>query len=198
MHFVENNTEPTRHGESEKEDSREASALKDTNETEDEDTPAVIPFPIIIKADVQGSVEALLDSIFSLPSHEVKVQVVFSGVGPITESDLDLAAATKASIFTFNIKQSRKLLAAGENLNIPIFQHSIIYSFLGDLKDRMAELLPPEKVYSTIGEAEILELFQLRGKMAQKIAGCKVKTGKILKSGITRILRNNQPIYDGI
>lgn len=196
MLLVEKDLEPTR-PKSEKVDKQNSTLITETNLTEEEDSSAVKLFPIIIKADVQGSLEAILDSILSLPSHEVKIQVVSSGVGPITESDLDLAAATKASIFTFNITQSRKLLAAGESLDIPIFQHSIIYSFLGELKDKMSELLPPEKIYSTIGEAEILEIFQLRGKIAQKIAGCKVKTGKILKSGIIRILRNKIPVYDG-
>lgn len=195
MPLIEHVVESTQNAKPEKVEKHEPIV---TNISEEQEPTAVIPFPIIVKADVQGSLEALLDSIFSLPSHEVKVEVVSTGVGPITESDLDLAAATKASIFTFNLVQPRKLLAAGENRNIPIFQHNIIYSFLGDLKDKMSELLPPEKIYSTIGEAEILEIFQLRGKNAQKIAGCKVKTGKILKSGIIRILRDKHPIYHGI
>lgn len=163
-----------------------------------EESQVAIPFPIIIKADVQGSLEALLDSIFALPSHEVKVDIVSSGVGPITDSDLDLASATHASIFTFNLTQARKLLSAGENRKIPIFQHNIIYSFLGDIKEKMSELLPPDKIFTVVGEAEVLEIFHLRGKNAPKIAGCKIKTGKISKSGIIKVLRDKHPIYDGI
>ena len=168
------------------------------NFEDDAETLGPIPYRLIVKADVQGSLEALLDCIFSLPSHEVKAEVVFSGVGPITESDLDLATSTNSSIFTFNQTQSRKLLSIGENRKIPIFQHNIIYSFIGDLKGQMSELLPPDKVYTVLGEAEVLEIFQLRGKNAQKIAGCKIVTGKVLKSGIIRLFRNKNQIYEGI
>ena len=128
----------------------------------------------------------------------MKVEVVSYGIGPITDSDLDLATATNSSIFAFNVTQSRKLISTAENRKIRIFQHNIIYSFLDDLKETMSEMLPYEKIYTVIGEAQVLEIFQLRGKNAQKIAGCKVKTGKISKSEIVKIIRNQKEVYNGI
>ncbi|KAJ3057464.1 hypothetical protein HK097_006392 [Rhizophlyctis rosea] len=153
---------------------------------------------IILKGDVQGSVEALIDSIGALPAHEVRAHIVDHGVGVVTASDLKMAEATKAKILAFNVKHDKRIQSEAEKSGIEIKQYDIIYRLLEDLRDMLADMLPPEKIVQVTGEAEVLQVFSINVKKgSDNVAGCKIRNGKILKTQRVRIMRNGEEIYNG-
>ena len=151
--------------------------------------------PIIIKADVQGSQEALGQSLLKLSTEEVKVQIVFSGVGGISESDVNLAIASKAVVIGFNVRADVGARKLAEGNDVDLRYYNIIYDAVDELKAAMSGMLAPEKREEIIGQAEIRTVF-----VASKIgtvAGCMVTTGQVTRSAHFRLLRENVVIYTG-
>ncbi|MDM7455722.1 MAG: translation initiation factor IF-2 [Tepidimonas sp.] len=151
--------------------------------------------PIIIKADVQGSQEALSAALLKLSTDEVRVQLVYAGVGGISESDVNLAIASKAIVIGFNVRADANARKAAEASDVEIRYYNIIYDAVDDLKAAMAGLLAPEKREEVIGMAEIRSVF-----VASKIgtvAGCMVTQGHVTRNAHFRLLRDNVVIYTG-
>ncbi|CAN7428705.1 translation initiation factor IF-2 [Variovorax sp. LjRoot84] len=151
--------------------------------------------PIIIKADVQGSQEALAQSLLKLSNDEVKVQVVYAAVGGISESDINLAIASKAMVIGFNVRADAGARKLAEGNNVGISYYSIIYDAVDELKTAMAGMLAPERREEVIGSAEIRTVF-----VASKIgtvAGCMVTAGSVNRSAHFRLLRDNVVVYTG-
>ena len=151
--------------------------------------------PIIIKADVQGSQEALAQSLLKLSTEEVKVQLVYSAVGAISESDVNLAIASKAVIIGFNVRADAGARKTAESTGVDIRYYSIIYDAVDELKVAMSGMLTPEKREEIIGMAEIRTVF-----VASKIgtvAGCMVISGMVTRSAHFRLLRDNVVVYTG-
>ncbi|MFN3830304.1 MAG: translation initiation factor IF-2 [Tepidimonas ignava] len=151
--------------------------------------------PIIIKADVQGSQEALSAALLKLSTDEVRVQLVYAGVGGISESDVNLAIASKAIIIGFNVRADANARKAAESADVEIRYYNIIYDAVDDLKAAMAGLLSPEKREEVIGMAEVRTVF-----VASKIgtvAGCMVTQGYVTRSAHFRLIRDNVVVYTG-
>ena len=151
--------------------------------------------PIIVKADVQGSQEALAASLLKLSTSEVKVQLVFAAVGGISESDVNLAIASKAVIIGFNTRADAGARKLAEGNGVDIRYYNIIYDAVDDLKAAMSGMLAPEKREEVIGMAEIRTVF-----VASKIgtvAGCMVTSGHVTRNAHFRLLRDNVVVYTG-
>ncbi|MFZ2294581.1 MAG: translation initiation factor IF-2 [Polaromonas sp.] len=151
--------------------------------------------PIIIKADVQGSQEALAQSLLKLSTDEVKVQLVYSGVGGISESDVNLAIASKAVLIGFNTRADAQARKQAENNGIDIRYYNIIYDAVDELKAAMSGMLTPEKKEEIIGNAEIRQV--LKVSKIGSIAGCMVTAGVVRRTAKLRLLRQNVVIYTG-
>jgi translation initiation factor IF-2 len=151
--------------------------------------------PIIVKADVQGSQEALAQSLLKLSTEEVKVQMVYTAVGAISESDVNLAIASKAVIVGFNVRADSGARKLAEGNGVEIRYYNIIYDAVDELKAAMSGMLAPEKREEVIGSAEIRTVF-----VASKIgtvAGCMVTSGMVTRNAHFRLLRQNVVIYTG-
>ena len=151
--------------------------------------------PIIVKADVQGSQEALSQSLQKLSNEEVKVQMVYAAVGGISDSDVNLAIASKALIIGFNVRADAGARKLAENNGIDLRYYNIIYDAVDELKAAMSGMLAPEKREEVIGMAEIRTVF-----VASKIgtvAGCMVTSGQVTRNARFRLLRDNVVIYTG-
>jgi len=151
--------------------------------------------PIVLKADVQGSQEALAASLLKLSNDEVKVQMVYTGVGGISESDINLAIASKAIVIGFNVRADAGARKLAEGNDVDIKYYSIIYDAVDELKTAMAGMLAPERREEIIGHAEIRTVF-----VASKIgtvAGSYVLDGVVQRNAHFRLLRDNVVIYTG-
>ncbi|EJL86822.1 translation initiation factor IF-2 [Polaromonas sp. CF318] len=151
--------------------------------------------PIIIKADVQGSQEALAQSLLKLSTDEVKVQLVYSGVGGISESDVNLAIASKAVLIGFNTRADAQARKQAENNGIDIRYYNIIYDAVDELKAAMSGMLTPDKKEEVIGNAEIRQVFKV--SKIGSIAGCMVTAGVVRRTARLRLLRDNVVIFTG-
>ena len=150
---------------------------------------------IILKGDVDGSVEALTDSFQKLSTEEIQVSIIHKGVGAITESDVLLASASDAIIIGFNVRPMTNARALAEKESIDIRTYSIIYDAINDLKDAMEGMLSPEFKEEITGTAEIRELFKIA--KVGTIAGCMVTDGKIFRNSKVRVVRENVVVYTG-
>jgi translation initiation factor IF-2 len=151
--------------------------------------------PIIIKADVQGSQEALAQSLLKLSTDEVKVQMVYTGVGGISESDVNLAIASKAIVIGFNVRADAGARKLAENNGVDIHYYSIIYDAVDELKVAMSGMLTPDKKEEVIGTAEIRQVFKV--SKIGSIAGCMVTSGVVRRTARLRLLRNNVVVFTG-
>lgn len=151
--------------------------------------------PVVIKADVHGSTEALRDSLTKLSNDEVQVKVVSAGVGGITESDAVLAAASNAVIIGFNVRADSAARAAIKESGVDIRYYSIIYEAIDDVKAALSGLLSPEIRENIIGVAEVKEVFT--SPKLGNIAGCIVSEGHVKRDNPIRVLRDNVVIYEG-
>ena len=159
-------------------------------------TEAEVRFlPLIIKADVQGSCEALAGSLEKLSTDEVKVKVVHSAVGAVNESDINLASASNAVIIAFNVRSSGGARKLGESLDIDVRYYSIIYEAVDEVKAALGGLLSPEQKEVILGMVEIREIF--KASKVGTIAGCFVLDGVIKKGANIRLLRDDTVIYEG-
>lgn len=151
--------------------------------------------PVLIKSDVHGSTEALRDALNKLSTDEVKVKVISSGVGGITESDATLAAASNAVIIGFNVRADSAARAAIKESNVDVRYYSIIYEAIDDVKAALSGLLAPEIRENIVGLAEVKEVFT--SPKLGNIAGCIVMEGLVKRSNPIRVLRDNVVIYEG-
>jgi translation initiation factor IF-2 len=151
--------------------------------------------PLLIKSDVHGSTEALRDALTKLSNDEVKVKVVSSGVGGITESDATLAAASSAVIIGFNVRADAAARSAIKESGVDVRYYSIIYEAIDDVKKALSGLLTPEIRESIVGLAEVKEVFS--SPKLGDIAGCIVTEGYVKRSNPIRVLRDNVVIYEG-
>ncbi len=151
--------------------------------------------PIIVKADVQGSQEALAQSLLKLSTDEVKVQLVYAAVGGISESDVNLAIASKALIIGFNTRADSGARKLAENNGVEIRYYNIIYDAVDELKAAMSGMLTPDKREEILGTAEIRQVFKV--SKIGSIAGCMVTSGLVKRSARLRLLRDNVVIFTG-
>ena len=149
---------------------------------------------LILKADVQGSVEAILGSLEQLPQGEVQVRVLLSAPGEITETDVDLAAASGAVIIGFNTSMAPGAKRASDATGVDVRDYDVIYKLLEDIQMAMEGLLEPEMVEESLGQAEVRAVFTI-GKNA--VAGCYVTNGKLQRNCKVRVFRGKEKVYEG-
>ncbi len=156
---------------------------------------SVAELPVIVKADVQGSAEAIVQAVEKIGNAEVRVRVLHSGVGAITDSDVGLAEASKAPIIGFNVRANASARTAAQQKGVEIRYYSIIYDLVDDIKAAASGLLKAEVRENFIGYARILEVFKVSG--VGKVAGCLVTEGVARRSAGVRLLRDNVVIHEG-
>ncbi|HVU03309.1 MAG TPA: translation initiation factor IF-2 [Polyangiaceae bacterium] len=156
---------------------------------------AQLDLKVIVKADVQGSVEAVSDALLRLSTDKVKVTIVHAGVGAITEGDVNLAVAAKAIVVGFNVRPAGKASSLAQKENVEIRQYSIIYDVVDDVKKAMEGLLAPTLVENVIGHAEVRQLFKL--SKAGWVAGCMVTQGVVRRNAHARIQRDGNVVWTG-
>jgi translation initiation factor IF-2 len=149
---------------------------------------------VILKADVQGSLEALVTSLGQIQSKKIDLEIVHAAVGPISDSDILLAAASNAIAIGFNVKVENSASNAARRENVQVKLYSIIYELIDQVKEAMAGLLDPENREAVIGHAEVKKVFELSKGL---VAGCLVTDGRIARTARARVTRGRQPIYDG-
>ena len=151
--------------------------------------------PIILRADVQGSVEAISDMVKDINTDKVGVEILSSGVGQITEGDIRLATASGAVIVAFNVRADSVVRDMARSNGVDIRYHSVVYRITDEIKEILSGKLAPEKRETFIGYADVIALFTV-GK-GVRVAGCRMTEGTIKKDAFVRLLRNNVVIYDG-
>ncbi|MCO5090468.1 translation initiation factor IF-2 [Bosea sp. (in: a-proteobacteria)] len=152
-------------------------------------------FPLVVKGDVQGSVEAIVGALEKVGNDEVRARVLSSGVGAITESDITLAQASGAVVVGFNVRAHKEAREAAERAGIEIRYYNIIYNLMDDVKDAMSGLLAPTLRETMLGNATILEIFNV--SKVGKIAGCRVTDGTIERGANVRLIRDNVVVHEG-
>ncbi len=152
-------------------------------------------FPLVIKGDVQGSVEAIIDALEKLGTSEVGARIIHAGVGGITESDITLAEASGAAIIGFNVRAHKEAREAAERSGIEIRYYNIIYNLVDDVKKAMSGLLAPTLRETMLGNAQILEVFNI--SKVGKVAGCRVTDGTVERGANVRLIRDNVVIHEG-
>jgi translation initiation factor IF-2 len=150
---------------------------------------------IIVRADVQGSLEALVDSLIKLSTEEVKLRVIHGATGAVTESDVMLASASKAIIICFNVRANPAVRAIAEKENVDVRFYDVIYKVIEDIQSAMAGLLEPVYTENIIGRADIKEIFHV--SKVGTVAGCYVTDGRLERSAKARLLRDEVVIFDG-
>jgi translation initiation factor IF-2 len=152
-------------------------------------------FPLVIKGDVQGSVEAIVTSLENLNTEEVAARVIHAGVGGITESDITLAEASNAAVIGFNVRAHKEARALAEQAGIEIRYYNVIYNLVDDVKAAMSGLLPPTLREEMLGNAQILEVFTI--SKVGKVAGCRVTDGTVQRGANVRLIRDNVVVHEG-
>ncbi|MBX5105384.1 translation initiation factor IF-2 [Rhizobium lentis] len=152
-------------------------------------------FPLVIKGDVQGSIEAIAGALEKLGTDEVRARIVHSGAGGITETDISLAEASNAAIIGFNVRANAQARQFAERQGLEIRYYNIIYDLVDDVKAAMSGLLSPERRETFIGNAEILEVFNIT--KVGKVAGCRVVEGKVERGAGVRLIRNDVVVHEG-
>ena len=151
--------------------------------------------PVVIKGDVQGSIEAIIGMLNKLPQDEVKVQVLHSGVGGITESDVTLAEASRGVIIGFNVRANGKVRAMAKSENVDIRYFSVIYEVIDDMKNMLVGLMAPELREIFLGNAEVREVFNV--SKVGRVAGCYITEGSVRRGAKVRLLRDSVVIHEG-
>jgi translation initiation factor IF-2 len=152
-------------------------------------------FPLIIKADVQGSLEAILGSLEKLGTEEVAARILHAGVGGISESDVTLAEGFSAAIIGFSVRANKEAAAAAKRNGIEIRYYNIIYDLVDDVKKAMSGLLAPTLRETMLGNAQILEVFNI--SKVGKVAGCRVTDGTVERGANVRLIRDNVVVHEG-
>ncbi|QCI64522.1 translation initiation factor IF-2 [Phreatobacter stygius] len=152
-------------------------------------------FPLIVKGDVQGSVEAIIGALAKLGNDEVSARVILSGVGGITESDVTLAETSGAAVLGFNARAHKEAREAAARSGIEIRYYNIIYDLVDDIKAAMSGMLAPELRETMLGNAQILEVFNIT--KVGKVAGCRVTEGRVERGAHVRLIRDNIVVHEG-
>lgn len=169
------------------------SSLEELFAKRDENKKLILP--IILRADVQGSVEAISDMLREINTDKAGVEILSSGVGQITEGDIRLASASNAVIIAFNVRADAVVRDMARGANVDIRYHSVVYRITDEVKEILSGKLAPERRENFIGYADVIQLFTV-GK-GTRVAGCRMTEGMIKKDAFVRLLRNNVVIYDG-
>ena len=158
-----------------------------------------IQIPLIIKADVDGSAEAITHAVSAVGNNEIQAQILRVGVGPITSSDVDFADVSGAAIISFNNSLSPQVRGQAEKAGVKILDQSIIYRVVEDVTALLSEHLPPIVSQRVLGEAQVAQIFEIRlaQRKTMKVAGCKVRNGLMKRGTKIRVLRNKTIVYDG-
>ncbi|KAF7723290.1 hypothetical protein EC973_002136 [Apophysomyces ossiformis] len=153
----------------------------------------------VVKGDVSGTVEAVVDCLGGLQNKQIRVKVVQSGVGNITEGDVQLAVACEGHVIGFNVKADKKIKAEAARQGVQVRSYSVIYKLLEDVKEQLSDMLPPIVTTQVVGEASVLQLFDIsvKGRETKTIAGCRVTNGSISRNGRVRIVRDKETIWEG-
>ena len=151
--------------------------------------------PIIIKGDVQGSVEAITTALEKLGNEEVAARVIHGGVGGVTESDVTLAVASKAVIIGFNVRAHKEARDLAEQQGVEIRYYNIIYNLVDDVKAAMSGMLAPTMRETMLGNAQILEVFTI--SKVGNVAGCRVTDGVVQRGAHVRLIRDNVVVHEG-
>jgi len=151
--------------------------------------------PVVLKGDVQGSVEAISMSLDKISTEEVRAKVIHGAVGGISESDVLLARSSNAPIFAFNVRANKQARDLAEREGVEIRYYSVIYDLLDDVKATLSGMLAPEKRETFLGYADILEVFNIT--KVGKVAGCRISEGKVMRGCGVRLLRENVVIHEG-
>jgi translation initiation factor IF-2 len=152
-------------------------------------------FPLVIKGDVQGSVEAIIGALDKLGTDEVAARVLHAGAGGISESDVTLAEASGVPIIAFNVRANKEAREAAERCGIEIRYYNIIYDLVDDVKKAMSGLLPPTLRETMLGNAQILEVFKV--SKVGNVAGCRVTDGTVERGASVRLIRDNVVVHEG-
>jgi translation initiation factor IF-2 len=152
-------------------------------------------FPLVVKADVQGSLEAILGSLEKLGTDEVTTRILHAGVGGISESDVTLAEGFNAAIIGFSVRANKEAAAAAKRNGIEIRYYNIIYDLVDDVKKAMSGLLAPTLRETMLGNAQILEIFNI--SKVGKVAGCRVTDGTVERGANVRLIRDNVVVHEG-
>ena len=150
---------------------------------------------IIIKGDVDGSIEAVSDSLMELSTDEVSVSIIHRSVGMITESDVSLAAASSAIIIAFNVKSSPEARAMAKSIGVDIRNYSIIYEVVEEVKLALEGLLEPEEIEKALGYADVREKFKV--PKIGIIAGCHITEGRVVRNAFIRVKREGELLHEG-
>jgi len=152
-------------------------------------------FPLLVKGDVQGSVEAIAGALRKIGNDEVEARIIHSGVGGVTESDIALANASKAVVIGFNVRANTQAKMLADQSGVEIRYYNIIYDLVDDVKAAMSGLLAPTLREIFLGNAQILEVFNI--SKVGKVAGCRVTEGKVERGAKVRLIRDNVVIHEG-
>jgi translation initiation factor IF-2 len=152
-------------------------------------------FPLVVKGDVQGSIEAIVGALEKLSTEEVAARVIFAGAGGITESDITLAEASGAAVIGFNVRAHKEAREAAERAGIEIRYYDIIYSLVDDVKKAMSGLLAPTLRETMLGNAAILEIFKV--SKVGNVAGCRVTEGVVERGANVRLIRDSVVVHQG-
>ena len=150
---------------------------------------------VVLKTDVQGSIDALRDALARLSTDEVQLNVLHASVGGVTESDVLLASASNAIILGFNVRPESKAAQLAEREGVDIRLYTIIYDAINQVREALEGMLAPTIREKTVGRAEVRQVFGVSG--AGVIAGCQVTDGKILRGGLARLVRDHAVIHTG-
>ena len=153
----------------------------------------------IIKADVSGSAEAVLNGVSALGNEEVRPHILRTAVGPVSESDIEHAAVANGHIISFNTPVEAHISRMAETAGVSILDQSIIYRLVDDVKAKLSEHLLPITISRVVGEAEVLQVFEINinGRVKSPIAGCKIRNGLVSKTCKVKVLRGKEIVYDG-
>ncbi|KAG0211316.1 hypothetical protein BGX28_008139 [Mortierella sp. GBA30] len=154
---------------------------------------------MVVKGDVSGTVEAVCDALAGLPANQVQVSVIQSGVGNITESDIQFASSCNAMVLGFNVKADKKLLQTARQLGVGLKSYNVIYKLLDDVKIEMATLLPKDIEIQVVGEAKVAQIFpiKMKGGQTQNVAGCRITNGGVNRKEDVRIVRDGEVVWSG-
>ncbi|XP_050305468.1 translation initiation factor IF-2, mitochondrial [Anthonomus grandis grandis] len=155
-------------------------------------------FNIIVKADVDGTLEAILETLDTYESDECRLDIVHYGVGPITRNDIEMAAAFNAVIYAFNVAVPGALKNVLLEENVTVKPHNVIYKLIEDFKEEINSRLPPKEIEETLGEAEVLQQFEIgKGRKLVPVAGCRCTKGILQRDALFKVIRNGEIIHTG-
>ena len=188
--------------EQEKRDREEAAASEDVSNPKMEKTASpskLIEVPFIVRGDVSGSVEAVVDSISSLGNSEVRPTILRSAVGPIAPTDVEHAAVAQGHIVSFNSPVEGNIRRMAEAAGVSILDRSIIYRLVEDVRTKLEDILPALVTTRVLGEAEVVQVFNIntKGRVTVPVAGCRVRNGLVTKGAKMRVIRAGETIYNG-